>query len=53
MDRALLPVCYVRRCDPEMTPAVTEVNSQITELAPVLNAPFADGYVTATGTGRR
>jgi hypothetical protein len=37
------------RCDPEMTPAVTEVNSQITELAPVLNAPFADGYVTPEG----
>jgi hypothetical protein len=37
------------RCDPEMAPAVTEVNSQITELAPVLNAPFADGYVTAKG----
>jgi hypothetical protein len=36
-------------CDPEMTPAVTEVTSQITELAPVLNALFADGYVTATG----
>jgi hypothetical protein len=37
------------QCDPEMTPAVTELNSQITELAPVLNAPFADGYVTARG----
>jgi hypothetical protein len=37
------------RCDPEMNSAVTEVNSQITELAPVLNAPFADGYVTAKG----
>jgi hypothetical protein len=40
------------RCDPEMTPAVTEVNSQITELAPVLNAPFADGYVTAGGPAK-
>lgn len=40
------------RCDPEMTPAVTEVNSQITELAPVLNAPFADGYVTANGPAK-
>ncbi|HEY8524090.1 MAG TPA: hypothetical protein VIL48_03940 [Acidimicrobiales bacterium] len=36
-------------CDPEMTPAVTELNAQLTELAPVLNAPFADGYVTADG----
>jgi hypothetical protein len=40
------------RCDPEMTPAVTELNSQITELAPVLNAPFADGYVTAKGPAK-
>jgi hypothetical protein len=40
------------RCDPEMTPAVTEVNSQITELAPVLNAPFADGYVSANGPAK-
>jgi hypothetical protein len=37
------------RCDGQMTPAVTEVNSQITELAAVLNGPFADGYVTARG----
>jgi hypothetical protein len=37
------------QCDPEMTPAVTELNSQITELAPVLNARFADGFVTARG----
>lgn len=36
-------------CDPEIAPAVTELNAQITELAPVLNAPFADGYVTAQG----
>jgi hypothetical protein len=35
-----------------MTPAVTELNSQITELAPVLNAPFADGYVTAKGPAK-
>lgn len=40
------------RCDPQMTAAVTEVNSQITELAPVLNAPFADGYVTAKGPAK-
>ena len=32
-----------------MTPAVTDVNSQITELATVLNSPFADGYVTVKG----
>ena len=37
------------QCDPEMTPAVTDVNSQLTELAPVVNAPFADGYVAADG----
>jgi hypothetical protein len=37
------------RCDPKMTPAVTALNGQITELAPVLNGPFADGYVTAEG----
>jgi hypothetical protein len=36
-------------CDPEMTPAVSELNAQITELAPVLNAPFADGYVGVDG----
>ncbi|HEX6419757.1 MAG TPA: hypothetical protein VFZ77_14755 [Acidimicrobiales bacterium] len=36
-------------CDPEMAPAVTELNAQVTELAPVLNAPFAQGYVTAEG----
>jgi hypothetical protein len=36
-------------CDPEMAPMVTEVTSEITELAPVLNAPFADGYVAAKG----
>jgi hypothetical protein len=39
-------------CDPDMTPAVTEVNSQITELAPVLNGPFADGYVIAQGPAK-
>jgi hypothetical protein len=32
-----------------MRPAITELNGQIAELAPVLNAPFADGYVTAKG----
>ncbi len=37
------------RCDSEMTPAVADVNSQITELASVLNGPFADGYITAKG----
>jgi hypothetical protein len=39
-------------CDPEMVPTVTEVTSQITELAPVLNAPFADGYVRAEGPAK-
>jgi hypothetical protein len=39
-------------CDPEMVPTVTEVTSQITELAPVLNAPFADGYVRAKGPAK-
>jgi hypothetical protein len=37
------------RCDPGMTPTVTELNRQITQLAPVLNAPFADGYVAVDG----
>ena len=37
------------QCDPAMRPAVKEVNAQITELAPVLNSPYADGYVTTTG----
>jgi hypothetical protein len=36
-------------CDPDVNRAVTEVNAQIADLAPVLNAPFADGYVTARG----
>lgn len=36
-------------CDPEMAPAVTELNDQIADLAPVLNAPFADGFVRADG----
>ena len=37
------------RCDPELAPAVRALNAQIAELAPVLNAPFADGYVAADG----
>jgi hypothetical protein len=36
-------------CDPDMRSAVTRVNSHVTELANVLNAPFADGYVAANG----
>jgi hypothetical protein len=32
-----------------MRPAIAELNGQIAELAAVLNAPFADGYVTAKG----
>ena len=39
-------------CNPSMTPAVAEVNSQIRELAPVLNGPFADGYVSAQGPAK-
>jgi hypothetical protein len=39
-------------CDPAMTPAVTKVDSQISQLAPVLNAPYADGYVTAASGAR-
>lgn len=31
------------------TPAVTTLNGQIKQLAPVLNSPFADGFVTTTG----
>jgi hypothetical protein len=34
------------QCDPAITPAVTETNSQITQMAPVLN------YVTTTGRAR-
>ena len=37
------------RCDLEVSRMVTALNSQITELAPVLNAPFVDGYVVADG----
>jgi hypothetical protein len=39
-------------CDPDMAPTATEVNSQITQLAPVLNGPFADGYVIAQGPAK-
>jgi hypothetical protein len=34
--------------DPEMLAAVTAVNAQLRELAPVINAPAADGAVKAT-----
>lgn len=37
----------LRDCDPAITAAVTELNAQITRLAPVLNAPFADHFVAA------
>jgi len=37
------------RCDPDLAPTVRALDAQIAELAPVLNAPFADGYVTADG----
>jgi hypothetical protein len=33
-------------CGSGVRPAVTEVNNQITSLAPVLNAPFLDGVTT-------
>jgi hypothetical protein len=36
-------------CDPEMGPAVARLNAEITALAPVLNAPYADGFVTVDG----
>jgi hypothetical protein len=38
------------RCDPAMGPAVADLNAQVAALAPVLNAPFADGFVTADGS---
>ncbi len=36
-------------CGDAVRPAVTAVNAQITELAPVLNAPFVEGMVTVQG----
>lgn len=39
----------LRDCPGDARPAVTAVNRQIKELAPVLNAPFLDGAVTGTG----
>ena len=39
-------------CYSEMARAVTELNMQITELAPVLNAPFGEGYVSAEGPAK-
>ena len=36
-------------CGASVRPTVTAVNKQVTELAPVLNAPFVDGILTTTG----
>ncbi|MEJ3405286.1 DUF4082 domain-containing protein [Rathayibacter sp. YIM 133350] len=37
------------QCGATVRPTVSSVNAQISELAPVLNAPFIDGLVTASG----
>ncbi|MFK0000761.1 hypothetical protein [Paenarthrobacter sp. NPDC090522] len=39
----------LRDCPGDVRPAVTAVNHQIKQLAPVLNAPFLDGAATASG----
>ncbi|MFF1830866.1 hypothetical protein [Paenarthrobacter sp. NPDC058040] len=39
----------LRDCPGDVRPAVTAVNQQIKQLAPMLNAPFLDGAVTTTG----
>ncbi|MFE4195034.1 hypothetical protein ACFRJ9_04140 [Paenarthrobacter sp. NPDC056912] len=39
----------LRDCGEQIRPAVTALNKQIKELAPVLNAPFLDGAATVTG----
>lgn len=39
----------LRDCGTQVRPTVKALNQQITTLAPVLNAPFLDGAVTATG----
>ncbi|HKU34716.1 MAG TPA: hypothetical protein VJP90_04125 [Paenarthrobacter sp.] len=39
----------LRDCPDDVRPAVTAVNQQIKQLAPMLNAPFLDGAVTTTG----
>ena len=36
-------------CGTAVRPAVTAVNKQVAELAPVLNSPFVDGLLTTTG----
>ena len=45
-QHALRDPCYA-----EARAAVTEVNTQITALAPVLNSPTATGYATSSGGG--
>lgn len=39
----------IRDCGKDIVPTLTTVNKQITDLAPVLNAPFLDGAATVTG----
>lgn len=39
----------IRDCGKDIVPALTAVNKQIKELAPVLNSPFLDGAVTTSG----
>lgn len=39
----------IRDCGQNIVPTLTEVNKQIKQLAPVLNAPFLDGAVKTTG----
>ncbi|AFR29217.1 hypothetical protein [Arthrobacter sp. Rue61a] len=39
----------IRDCGKDIVPTLTNVNKQITALAPVLNAPFLDNAVTTTG----
>nr|WP_306422536.1 hypothetical protein [Paenarthrobacter aurescens] len=39
----------LRDCGIQVRPTVAALNKQITDLAPILNAPFLDGATTATG----
>jgi len=36
-------------CDPNVAPAVTALNAQVTEFAPTLNSATVDGFVSAKG----
>jgi hypothetical protein len=40
---------FLRDCDPSIRAAVTDLNAQITALAPVINSPFVDGDATSPG----